>query len=283
MKKISSISIFVVLILSITFVLAIPEFKSASANGKAVVNVPSHAVEVAPGLYDLGTTYDKQSGKVVQGYAFYKYKNDVGKAKGGIPGKPGSGGGDTGTSSCYTFLSKDAKWKGTPENYIIDSSNLDGLSDSFVRNNIAFDIQKWEDAGSYNIIGDEIIGVVDGADTVSTDGKNEVYFADVGSNGAIAVTIVWGIFYGPPSGRELVEWDQVYDDVDFEWTEDALIDSSKMDFESIATHELGHSVGLGDLYDSLCSEMTMYGYGSEGETKARTLEDGDITGINKLY
>src|SRR3989344_7895674 len=278
MKKTLVFLALMLAVFSVALVFAIPEFKSASANGKAVVNIPAHAVEVSPGLYDLGKTFDEQSGKVVQGYAIYKYKD--GYAKGGIPGAPGGG---SGTSSCYTFLAKDAKWKGTPESYIVDTNNSDGLSDSYVRNNIAFDIQKWEDASSYNILGNEIVGVVDGADTSSTDGKNEVYFADVGSDGAIAVTIVWGIFYGPPQGRELVEWDQVYDDVDFDWTEDALIDSSKMDFESIATHELGHSVGLGDLYNSACSEMTMYGYGSEGETKARTLEDGDINGISKLY
>ena len=55
-----------------------------------------------------------------------------------------------------------------------------------------------------------------------------------------------------------------------------------MDFENIATHELGHAVGLGDLYND-CTEETMYGYASYGETKKRTLEAGDITGIKKLY
>src|SRR3989344_1230384 len=281
MKKLLLSIAFISAVLMATLVVAIPEFKSASTKGNGAVNVPAHAVEIAPGLYDLGISFDEQSGKVVQGYAIYKYKE--GYARGGIPGKPGNDGGDSsGTSSCYTFLAKDAKWK-TNENYVVDVDNLDGLSDSFIRNNLAYDIQKWEDAASDNILGNEINDVVDGADTSSTDGKNEVYFADVSSNGAIAVTIVWGIFYGPPQGRELVEWDQVYDDVDFEWTKDAVIETTKMDFESIATHELGHSVGLGDLYDSVCSEMTMYGYGSEGETKARTLEDGDINGINKLY
>ncbi|MCH8050357.1 hypothetical protein IIB51_03090 [Patescibacteria group bacterium] len=32
-----------------------------------------------------------------------------------------------------------------------------------------------------------------------------------------------------------------------------------------------------------CREETMYGIGSEGETYARTLNLGDITGISKLY
>lgn len=32
-----------------------------------------------------------------------------------------------------------------------------------------------------------------------------------------------------------------------------------------------------------CSKETMYGYASEGETKKRTLNSGDIQGINNLY
>ena len=57
----------------------------------------------------------------------------------------------------------------------------------------------------------------------------------------------------------------------------------KMDFANIATHELGHSVGLDDLYDDKCREQTMHGYADYGETKKRTLEAGDIAGISKLY
>ena len=56
-----------------------------------------------------------------------------------------------------------------------------------------------------------------------------------------------------------------------------------MDFESIATHELGHSVGLDDLYTAECAEQTMYGYATEGETKKRSLEAGDIEGVGQLY
>jgi hypothetical protein len=56
-----------------------------------------------------------------------------------------------------------------------------------------------------------------------------------------------------------------------------------MDLQNIATHELGHGVGLGDLDDSDNSEKTMYGYSTWGETKKRTLDLGDITGIKVLY
>ncbi|MCK4367642.1 MAG: matrixin family metalloprotease [Thermoplasmata archaeon] len=56
-----------------------------------------------------------------------------------------------------------------------------------------------------------------------------------------------------------------------------------MDFENVATHELGHRVGLADLYNAKSSEQTMYGYADYGETKKRTLEAGDIVGVQALY
>ena len=68
-----------------------------------------------------------------------------------------------------------------------------------------------------------------------------------------------------------------------EWTEDALVQPNKMDFWNISIHELGHSMGLADIYQSTCSGVTMYGFGTEGETKKRTLEQPDITGISTLY
>lgn len=56
-----------------------------------------------------------------------------------------------------------------------------------------------------------------------------------------------------------------------------------MDFENIAVHELGHSIGLNDLYSSSCLDQTMYGYAEFSETKKRDLNVGDITGTDKLY
>ena len=106
-------------------------------------------------------------------------------------------------------------------------------------------------------------------------------FADIDHEGAIAVAIIWGYFSGNPAWRELVEWDMIFDDVDFDWS--ASGEAGKMDFENIATHELGHAVGLGDLYNDECSEQTMYGWSTEGDISKRDLADGDISGIQALY
>ncbi len=272
-------ALILVFVLSLGIALAAkPDLTQALAsvnpsNGKAIVAIPSNAIEVSPGVFSLGTAVD--NGNVVEGYAIVDYKKGFGRQTGNAKA-PGT--------SCYGFLANGAKWK-TLEPYLVNTLNNDGLSDEFVRANLASDIAKWETAAGKNIIGGETTGIVDGADTASPDNKNEVYFADISDSGAIGVTIVWGIFSGPPRQRMLVEWDQVYDDFDFDWSADCLAEdcTSKMDFENIATHELGHTVGLSDLYTTSCAEETMYGYASNGETKKRSLENGDKLGIATLY
>ncbi len=278
-----------VLIFSVLAVAAKPNLVPATVNpsGKTVT-IPEHAVEVAPGVFSLGTAVHE--GKVVQGYAMVHYRespgkpsgcNNDGKCQGWEDASCGDCSGGAPTSSCYGFLSKGAKWK-TLEPYVVNPSNVHGLNSSFVMENFASDVGKWEAAASVDILGPgSLTFEALEADTVSPDGNNEVYFGSIDDSNAIAITIVWGTFGGRPSARELVEWDQVYDQVDFGWS--ATGEPGKMDFENIATHELGHSIGLDDLYDSACSEETMYGYASEGDTNKRTLEAGDIAGAQKLY
>ncbi len=278
-----------VLIFSVLAVAARPDLVPATVNPSgATVTIPEHAVEVAPGIFSLGTAVHQ--GKVVQGYAMVHYKeepgkpsgcNNDGKCQGWEDASCGDCSGGVSESSCYGFLSKGAKWK-TLEPYMVNPSNIHGLSSSYVMENLASDVEKWETAASYDILGPGSLTLEPlEADLYSPDDRNEIYFGSIEDSNAIAITIVWGYFNGRPSYRELVEWDQVYDQVDFGWS--ATGEPDKMDFESIATHELGHSVGLDDLYNSACSEETMYGYASEGETNKRTLEAGDIEGARKLY
>ena len=105
----------------------------------------------------------------------------------------------------------------------------------------------------------------------------------------IAVCIVWYIKGGPPNQRGIIEFDIMFDDYDYTWgnagetDEEGLGDTSVMDLQNIATYELGHALGLADLYCDEATEQTMYGYGEAGEAKKRTLNTGDIEGIKKLY
>ena len=281
-KKIAAVLSALSLLLSANWALAAPPTSTATLSTKGTqrtLKLPPEA-DVSP-VISLGTAVDPKGGKVVEGLAIIHFKDK--KAKGGNPAKGPK------ATQCWGNLANGAKWK-TVEPWVVNPVNLRGLADSFVFDNIDADISKWEDAADgvvgsgagINILGSgSTTSSTLVADTASPDGVNEVYFADVSSNGAIAVTIVWGIFRGPASGRQLVEWDQVYDDVDFDWS--ASGEAGKMDFENIATHELGHSVGMDDLYNSACADQTMYGYADFGETKKQDLAQGDITGIDKLY
>lgn len=259
-------------------------FKLSVPGTEKTLTLPA-AADHAP-VISLGTAADPVSGKTVEGYAIVHY------AKGGS-GKPGGG------STCYGFMASGAKWKAV-EDWMMNPTNNGGLpygydpfnnsliNPSVMQSNMLYDISKWEDAA--NGVGGSSLDILGNgtevwnnlvADTVAPDGSNEVYFANVSESGAIAVTIVWGIFGGAPKDRELIEWDQVYDDADYTWSMTG--EAGKMDFENIATHELGHSFGLSDLYSSGCAAETMYGYADFGETNKQTLNAGDIIGINKLY
>ena len=250
-------------------------------SGHPVV-IPAHAVQVAENVFSLGSAVDPQSGKKVEGYMIISPKPAAKKPDGALGGgKPGS----VDTSSCYGFLAKDAKWKSV-ESWVVDPTNPEGLSEADVFALLDESITKWEDAAdgsADNVVSTDILGVgsiASGfAEVGVMDGVNGVRFGSL-DIGTIGVTTIWGVFGGAPAGRELVEWDQVYNTY-YSWNVNGSM--SDMDFESIATHELGHSVGMADLYTAECSEETMYGYGSEGETKARDLNAGDITGISKLY
>ncbi len=281
-KRISGLVLALILFLFANPSLAAPPASNATlttqGNTRTLILPP--AAENSP-VISLGNGVDPETGEVVEGLAIIHFKSR--KAKGGNPVKGPK------STQCYGYLASGAKWKSI-EPWIVNAANSRGLTEDFVFEKLTAGIAKWEDAAD-GIVGSgsgfDILG--DGsqtaatlvADTSSPDGQNEVYFADVSSSSAIAVTIVWGIFSGPPMNRKLVEWDQVYDDVDFDWSSGG--EAGKMDFENIATHELGHSAGMDDLYNSVCSEETMYGYAANGETKKRDLANGDIKGIDLLY
>lgn len=245
----------------------------ASAERSRAFQLPAHAVQVAPGLFDLGTAVDE--GRSVRGYAWLEPAPRGARAA----AKPGGGT----TSTCYAFLARGAKWK-TVEPYLVDPDgvHVDTSVASQIQSHIAASAADWEAASGRAIFGNEGTGAVDGADETSTDGKNEVLFAPIAGAGTIAVTIVWGVFGGPTQSRQLVEWDQVYDD-DGDWTwGDATVNSSFMDFRSISEHEVGHAAGM-DHPGLTCSLDTMYAYAGTGETLKRTLFTGDIAGIRALY
>lgn len=181
----------------------------------------------------------------------------------------------------YELLRTGLKWKTLPVTYVIDPDNPNGLPENFITNAIFNSAEEWDSHTSSELFGSYSINHNSSWDTSQPDGKNELVFGNYPTSGVIAVTQTWGYFSGPMSTREIIEFDIMFD-TDFAWG-DATTNSGVMDLQNIATHELGHGVGLADLYDSQYFDETMYGYASYGETYKRDLHDGDIAGIQALY
>jgi hypothetical protein len=203
---------------------------------------------------------------------FIHYKKDKNQAKpgGSVKQKP---------ATCYGYLAKGAKWKST-EDFFVNPSGSD-LKGNTMLDAMNLGVTEWEKYGGSKIFGKGSVDAGAVFDDTKTDGKNVAVFgSDLASN-IIAVTTVWGYFGGPVQTRELVEWDMLFN-TRFGWG-DASTNPALMDLQNIATHELGHSAGMDDLYTTSCNLETMYGYSTEGETSKRDLYNGDIKGIQALY
>ena len=181
------------------------------------------------------------------------------------------------TPSCYKFLTPTkVKWTVLPVNYVINPTNPQNLTSDFITSAVFNSAETWDTSTSKELMNNTY--TVDSTTTYGAqDYKNAITFGDYPTAGVIAVTTVW---YNPIT-KAIVEFDTMFD-TDWTWG-DATVSSTVMDLQNIATHELGHGVGLGDIYDSACSAVTMYGYSDYGETQKRTLEPPDVKGLQTLY
>ena len=203
--------------------------------------------------------------------------------------KPPWAGGGKGQTSCYDFLGKGVKWRTLPISYIVDPDNGDGLEESYVTMAVQAAAEEWDSHTGTELFNN--VPIIDYSatwDDDAPDGRNEIVFDYYPDSNVIAVTVVWGYFTGPPSAREIKEFDILFND-NYLWgnadpDNDGIADNiSVMDLQNIATHELGHGIGLDDLYEDVCYMETMYGYSDYGEVIKRDLNTGDIAGLQELY
>lgn len=188
--------------------------------------------------------------------------------------KPPAGAKPSSSATCYKLLG--VKWTSFPVNYAINPANSQGLSEPFVTLALSISAETWDTATSKELFND-VYDIDYTAQYGTQDFKNSIAFGDYPNNNVIAVTSVWFTRVG----KKIVEFDQLYN-TRFNWG-DATADVTKMDLQNIATHELGHAVGMNDIYSTTCSAVTMYGYSNYGETQKRTLEQPDIAGLQKIY
>jgi hypothetical protein len=187
--------------------------------------------------------------------------------------KPPGGSKPSSGDVCYKLLG--VKWPQLPVSYTINPTNTEGLTPRSITTAISDSAETWDTATSRELFA-PFSSDPSVAYSTTSDGFNTISFGPIGNNNIIAVTSIWYTRVG----KKIVEFDILFNDY-FAWGTTGS--SDEMDLRNIATHELGHAVGMNDIYTKTCSDVTMYGYSSEGEIAKRTLETPDITGLQAMY
>ena len=190
-------------------------------------------------------------------------------AKPESPGKPKP----TPTSPDYKISIRRAKTD-IPVTLTVYTDNPEDIGSFEFVTAITYAANEWDSHTSANLV-NSIIEVSSGSTIVTYNGENAVFFADL-NTGIIAMASYW---YNRAT-KEIVECDIQFN-IDFVWGTDES--PTVMDLQNIATHELGHFFNLADIYDTTKDYLTMYGYSDYGDTEKRTLDAGDIAGIQKVF
>ena len=185
--------------------------------------------------------------------------------------------------NCFNFIDTSVPVWRSVENIIVDPTNDEGMNEDEVVALYASAVATWESEVGTNIFGnvsrDDVSFLARATIGKLANGKNEVVFDDVEFNGALATTFT---FY---RDGNMVEADVVFNQEDYDWSTDATGSITVLDFHNVATHEGGHTIGLGhpDPSSAICSDQTMWFTALFGETKKRDLGEGDVSGAQLIY
>ncbi|MQY58034.1 MAG: matrixin family metalloprotease [Clostridia bacterium] len=156
--------------------------------------------------------------------------------------------------------------------------NPDGAPEGVLAE-IQLSFETWDDETGKELF---IFNSLTNSSGLNLDAQNTISWRRIAPRNIIAVTRLWYDAAG-----QIVEFDIAFNAF-LKWgidpDDEGPISLSKMyDIQNIATHEVGHVVGLADLYEDQYRELTMYGYGKTGEIIKISLEEGDIAGAQYLY
>ncbi len=163
------------------------------------------------------------------------------------------------------------KWPRMPVSYYINPRNLDVPEADAIAA-----VQQGADAWGQQS-GANFRYAYAGTTSISTnsnDGKNVVMFRNASNGGTIATAYTWW------SGGSIIDADVVFWDAGFQFHTGTSGCSGGMYIEDVATHELGHALGLGH---SAVGSATMYPSIGWCAQTGRQLDPDDIAGVEALY
>jgi Matrixin len=246
-----------------------------------VFEIPKTAVKLSSDVYYLGESTYKNRGRVKGFVNIYRQKQNRTTTESNnvdvdleqeVTGDVGVG--------CATFLALGTRWKGTAEPFSLGYFNPFGITPAEFENAIGDAMCTWQSELNYDVFGpNNGNSLADGPDS-SPDGKNEIQFGFIADSSILATTTIWGVFDGPVEDRYIAETDLLFNEQQAYTLEGS---SNTFSLKNILAHELGHWIGLGDIYDGTCKDATMYGYAAKGETKKTTLSKIDSDAIRALY
>ena len=169
-----------------------------------------------------------------------------------------------------------------------------GIKEKSARDAISAAVNTWDSAVDQNLFADGSPVIIDYNKKVVNpasgnywpDGYNVNGFLNL-DNDYLAVTTCWTDLTQKDGYFSLVESDIVYN-LDFKWTdsEKQAKNTGKLDLQSVALHELGHVIGLQDLYILEAGDERKYDLDQVMNLyngPQRTLGNGDLAGVEKLY
>ncbi len=205
----------------------------------------------------------------------------------GLPAKPKPPPPEEKVYTNYKLLGP--KWLVLPVSYVVDPD----YGPAGAAGEVYKGFEAWDEVASAELYDDAYLVDLNATpSTQSPDFKNVVCWRVIaGYPNAIAITSIW---YLDQTGEGMSADDEMQDcdvilNLKFKWGIDPdgigpqQLPKGYYDVCNIATHEAGHVTGLADLYASVDSEMTMYGYSAAKETKKITLEIGDKKGCIAVY
>ncbi|MFC1707650.1 matrixin family metalloprotease [Planctomycetota bacterium] len=179
-------------------------------------------------------------------------------------------------------------WAAQPVSFAIHSSGSDDLlEDDRDLAAVRMAFETWQRTGESALQFSEnhAVAVVDGVKQARNDGNNVVIFDENNStglfSGASFVVAITPVFFDTASGR-ILDADIVFNGANHSFTTrpGATGESGKYDIQNIATHEVGHFVGLDH---SAVHGATMVPYATPGETRLRSLSSDERAALRTVY